>query len=65
MQVPAVQIPANHVSGIGPEKDVLPLIAVVPDPLQIFEMVLHTLEVMGLKGRPGNVRGKGKNKRRI
>ncbi len=45
VQVPAVQIPVNHVPDIGPEKPVLVLIAVIPDHLQVFKMILHALEV--------------------
>ena len=48
MQIAAVQIPVNHVSGIGPEKPVLSLIAIIPDNFQVFEMGLYALEVMGL-----------------
>ena len=48
MQVPAVQIPVNHISDIGSEKPVLPLIAIIPDHFQVFEMGLYALEVMGL-----------------
>ena len=48
MQIPAVQIPVNHVPDIGPEKPVLTLIAIVPYHFQVFRMVLDALEVMGL-----------------
>jgi hypothetical protein len=48
MQIPAVQIPVYHVPDIGPEKPVLPLIAIVPGHFQVFEMILDTLEVIGL-----------------
>jgi hypothetical protein len=48
MEIPAVQIPVNHIPDIGPEKAVLPLITVVPGHFQVFEMGLYALEVMGL-----------------
>lgn len=48
MQIPAIQIPVNHVPDIRPEKPVLVLIAVLPDHLQVFKMILHALEVRRL-----------------
>lgn len=38
VQVPAVQIPANHVPDIGPEKSVLTLKTVIPHHFQILKM---------------------------
>ncbi len=48
MQVPAAQIPINHVLDIMPEKPVLPFISVIPDHLQVFKMRLYISEIMGL-----------------
>jgi hypothetical protein len=48
VQVPAVQIPVNHVPDIGPEKPVLVLIVVIPDHLQVFKMILHALKIRRL-----------------
>ena len=47
-QVPAVQIPVNHVPDIRSEKSILTLIAIIPDHLQVFKMILHALEVRRL-----------------
>jgi len=52
MQITAVQIPVNHVPDIGPEKPVLPLIAIVPGHFQVFEMILPQR-----RGTQGNYRG--------
>lgn len=48
MQIPAVQVSPNHITGIGSEKPILMLIAVIPRRFQVFKMMLGTLEVMGL-----------------
>jgi hypothetical protein len=48
MQVPAVQIPVNHVPDIGTEKPILILIAIVPAHFQFFKMGFHSLKVMCL-----------------
>jgi len=48
VQVPAVQIPVNSVPDIRSEKSILTLIAVIPDHIQGFKMILHALEVRRL-----------------
>ncbi len=48
VQIPAVQIPVNHVPDIGPEKAILTLAAIIPGHLQVFKMILHALEVRRL-----------------
>lgn len=48
VQVPAVPVPINYVPDRGPEKPVLPPIAIIPDHLQVFEMILHALKVRRL-----------------
>jgi hypothetical protein len=50
MQVPAVQIPVNHILDIGSKKTVSALVAFFPEPFQVFEMVLYALKIMGLLG---------------
>jgi hypothetical protein len=48
VQVPAVQIPVNHVPDIRSEKSILTLVAIIPGHLQVFKMILHALEVRRL-----------------
>jgi len=54
MQVPAVQIPVNHILDIGSKKIVSALVAFFPDHFQIFEMVLHALKRRWRTVRHGN-----------
>jgi hypothetical protein len=50
VQVPAVEIPIDHILYIGSKKSVSALIAFFPVRLQVFEMVLHASKVMRLLG---------------
>jgi len=53
MQVPAVQIPVNHVPDIRSEKSILTLVAIIPDHLKGLKMILHAMEAMRLARIPG------------